>query len=34
MIITMQIVITHCNYNDSLDKTSIGFKSDHQLDKL
>jgi hypothetical protein len=34
MIITMQMVIAHGNYNDSLDKTSIGFKSDHQLDKL
>jgi hypothetical protein len=30
----MQMVITHGDYNDSLDKMSIGFKSDHQLDKL
>lgn len=30
----MQMVIVHGNYNNSLDKTSIGFKSDHQLDKL
>jgi hypothetical protein len=24
----------HGNYNDSLDLTSIGFKGDHQLDKI
>ncbi len=34
MIITMQMVIARGDYNNSLDKTSIGFKSDHQLDKL
>jgi hypothetical protein len=30
----MQMVMAQGNYNYSLDKTSKGFKSDHQLDKL